>query len=231
MKIYAKQVPPEYQESPFTWIDPADEWPGIIFDGNRHYNSHTTPEYDKIIQYLGNMSLDWDYRNGDGKRNAPTIKELLRDYGIHRNDGKPWSTKERHIWRLIFEGNTYTDEGAILKALELVTGKEHDCTTIRGCCQGDWQEIIYPADDYSLDAIEILETDYFNTGTEWIIHDENTAPETPDEISGYSVYCYGWSADQIRAELADAAGADPGDVIMYEYAGSYTIPKYELVRA
>ena len=77
----------------------------------------------------------------------------------------------------------------------------------------------------------MLEVDYFNLGTEWIIHDESSEPETPDEISGYSVYCYGWNADQIRAELANVAEVDPDAVIMYEYAGSYTIPKYNKLGA
>lgn len=231
MKIYAKQVRPEYQESPFFLWGAADAYPGVIFDGNRNLNSHTTPEYDHITRYLDDISSEWEYRNYAGVRNAPTIKELLRDYGMHRNDGKPWSTKERHVWRLIFEGNTYTEDGAILKALELVTGKEYESATIRGCVQGDWQEILYPAGEYDSKAIEYLEIDYFNMGTEWIIHDESSEPEGPEDISGYSLYCYGWSNDLIRREIADAAGAAPDAVIMYEYAGSYILPKYNKVGA
>jgi hypothetical protein len=38
-------VPPEYQESRFN----SEEWPGIIFHGNRHFHSHTTPEFDAIV--------------------------------------------------------------------------------------------------------------------------------------------------------------------------------------
>ena len=231
MKIYAKQVNPEYQESPCFFWGLADTYPGVIFTGNRHYTSHTTPEYDHITRYIDDISSEWENRNYNGTRNAPTINELLRDYGIYRNDGKPWSTKARHTWRLIFEGNTYTEDGAILKALELVTGKEYESATIRGCSQGDWQEILFPVEEYDRDALAILEADYFNTGTEWIIHDESSEPNSPEDISGYSLYCYGWNADQIRAEIADAAGATPETVTMYEYAGVYTIAKYNKVGA
>lgn len=42
MKIYAKQISPEYQESPLFLGD--EFWPeGIILDGNRDYKSRTIP--------------------------------------------------------------------------------------------------------------------------------------------------------------------------------------------
>ncbi|MGN0629530.1 MAG: hypothetical protein ACI4IW_07890 [Oscillospiraceae bacterium] len=245
MKIYAKQVPPEYQESPAFLFGIEECFPGVIFDGNDHYTSHTTPEYEQIMQYLNAMAGAWedaniyyiydsdahDYTKHYKSKPDYTIGEILHEYGFYRNDGKPWNNKQKHQWRVIMENDDLSDDEAICAALELMTGKKHDCTTIRGCCQGEWQDIIFPADEYSDNAIEILETEYFNTGSEWIIHDESSDPETPEEISGYSVYCYGWNADKIRAELADAAGVDPGDVILYEYAGSYTMPKYELAGA
>ena len=39
-KIYARQIPPEYQESPMVYFDEGYE--GMICDGNRQYNSRTT---------------------------------------------------------------------------------------------------------------------------------------------------------------------------------------------
>lgn len=49
MKIIAEQVPPEWQEAPINFANWFDMWPGVIVHGNRHYNSHTTPEFDAII--------------------------------------------------------------------------------------------------------------------------------------------------------------------------------------
>lgn len=245
MKIYAKQINPEYQESPFFMFDPAEIYPGIIFDGNRHFNSHTTAKYDHLIRYLDTMAgywedanfwYEWDYtarKSIAHKKTKPdcTLSELLHGYGFSREDKKEWTTKQRHKWRLIFESDDPTSDENICQALELITGKEHDTATIRGCCQSDWQEIIYPVTEYSRECIETLEADYFNTGTEWIVHDEENDPEEPGEISGYSIYCYGWNNEQIRAEIAAAANAAPEDVVLYEYAGSYSIPKYNLVGA
>ena len=151
MKIYAKQVPPEYQDSYFE----PECWPGIIFHGNRWLNSHTTPEFDAI------------YDRFDGEKR-------------------------------------------ILRALHLVTGKRYEKRTIRGSCQSDWQDIYYPADDYTRDMLYILETEYFNTGSEWIVD--------PDG-ENVSVYAHSWNNDGIRAELADAIGTTPENITLLAFSG------------
>ena len=162
-----------------------------------------------------------------------TITEAVKDLLPAPLHKARYSTRDIKAWREIAaDWYILTDEKpTICRALQLVTGKEYEYTTIRGTCQGDWQEILFPVTEYNRDALAILESDYFNTGTEWLIHDEAEAPETPEDISGYSLYCYSWNVDQIRQEIADAAGAAAEAVIMYEYAGVYTIPKYNKVGA
>lgn len=233
MTIYAKQINPAYQESPFFLEDPADLYPGVIFKGNRYFNSHTTPEFDAIRDGLDDLTnlIDTDGKFIPGWYD--TITEAVNDIMPAPQHKARYSTRDIKAWREIAsDWYRITDESASLcRALQLVTGKEHESTTIRGCSQGDWQEIIFPASDYNGDDIERLEADYFNLGTEWIIHDESSEPETADEISGYMLYCYGWNSDQIRAEIASAAGVKPEAVTMYEYAGSYSIAKYNKVGA
>jgi hypothetical protein len=163
MKIYAKQVPPEYQDSNFE----PECWPGIIFHGNRQFISHTTPEFDAI------------YDRFDGEKR-------------------------------------------ILRALHLVTGERYDVRTIRGCCQSDWQTIYYPVEEYTRDALDILEADYFNTGTEWIV-----------DVDGcdVGVYTYSWNNDGTREEIADAVGVDPADVVLLEFTGWNRTAAYTEVTA
>lgn len=234
MTIYAKQVRPEYQESPFYLWGAANAYPGVIFKGNRHFHSHTTPEYDAIRDGLDDLTncidTDGKFIYGVWYENITEAVNSLMPAPQHK---ARYSTRDIKAWREIAsEWYLLTDEKqAICRALQLVTGKEYEYITIRGCSQGDWQEIIFPAAEYDRDALAILEADYFNTGTEWIIHDESSTPEGPEDISGYSLYCYGWNNDMIRQEIADAAGAEPAAVIMYEYAGIYTIPKYNKVGA
>ena len=236
MKIYAKQVNPEYQESPL-FIDGF--FPdNIILTGNRDFNSHTTPEFDQINSHFEDMAGTWENDrfffqwNGAGydkiaKKPEYTLQELLTDYGFTRPDGKPWTTKQRHEWRLLMEREELDDDG-IIKALQLLTGKAWKAFTIRGCCQSDWQSGFCPVSEWSREALEAFEAEYFNTGTEWIIHDEDGEPESPEEINGYSVYCHGWNSDQIRKEIADAAGeTDPAAVVLYEFTGWSRSPEYK----
>lgn len=71
MKIYAKQVSPEYQESPL-FLDecfPED----IILTGNRNYTSRTTPEYDKIAADFDSMARTWEDIQA-------ALQELLRRF-------------------------------------------------------------------------------------------------------------------------------------------------------
>ena len=47
-KIIAVQTPPEEQQSAFSIYGYLDFFNGLIIDGNRYFDSHTTPEYDRI---------------------------------------------------------------------------------------------------------------------------------------------------------------------------------------
>ena len=237
MKIYARQIAPEYQESP---LFHDDIYENIIFTGNRNYISRTTPEYDHVTRYFDEMAAEWDDRNYSifliggcaptkiKRYPRPSLAEILRDYGFKRNDGKPWTTKQRHAWRLLMEETPSEDE-TICEALGLLTGKQWTSSNIRGCCQGDWQGIFYSMDDYNDDDIEQIETEYFNTGTEWEIHDDPTPPETPQDICGCHIYCHAWNDDGIKKEIADATGSAPENVVLYKHDGYIKTPKYKEV--
>lgn len=237
MKIYAKQVSPEYQESPL-YLDcffPDN----IILTGNRYYKSHTTQEYNHIISYFEDMAGTWENGrfffkwNGTGydkimKKPEYTLQELLTEYGFTRPDGKPWTTKQRHEWRLLMEREELDDDG-IIKGLHLLTSKAWKAFTICGCSQSEWQSGFCPVDEWSNEALEVFESKYFNTGTEWIVHDESFDPESPEEINGFSLYVTEWREEDIAARIAEAVGGSPYDVIMYFYDGKTWTPKYRNV--
>lgn len=112
--------------------------------------------------------------------------------------------------------------------LQLITGHKWDTTTIKGCCQSDWQTVYYDVEKWSREELDHFETMYFNTGSEWVIHDEETEPESPEDISGYSVYCISWNDEGIKKELAEAAGVEPEEIIMYAYDHSVSVPVYRI---
>ena len=87
---------------------------------------------------------------------------------------------------------------------------------------------MYSPVQFSPDFVRNFEIEYFNTGTEWIIHDEDDAPENPEDISGYSMYCYTYNPAE---EIAQEGGVDVADVVLYEFDGYTRAPKYTEVTA
>lgn len=208
---HAYQTPPEWQESPFSYFG-MESYTGFILTGNRHYKDHTTPEYDFIFRYLDEMTSD--YQSGE----YTTIRELLSDYRAESPTGRPWTTKERHAWKEIFTAENMSEDESICAALELLTGKRYESGYIRGCSQGDWQGVFYPAE--RSDALRYLEIEYFNTGTEYRVQEEN------DEENSFTVYCYEWSEDGQKREIADAIPTTPDNVMLHEFEGYTKTPKW-----
>ena len=236
MKVYARQVNPTCQESPLFLMDEIEEFYAdcLIMPGNRDFDAHNTdfPAWEQITRYFDEMAGEWKndgaFYEYDPETNRYkvtytkkeyTLAEILKDYGFSRPDGKPWNNKQKHLFRLLMENEHYTSENEeiFLPLLRLLTGYKWETHTIRGCCQSDYADVITRADVFTREQLEAFETQYFNTGTERIIHDENDAPETPDDITGYSVYCVSWSDDEIKKEIADAAGCAPEDLVLYPW--------------
>lgn len=222
-KIYAKQVPPEYQESPLFYGD----WPENVYVfGNRSFNQHAE-RLEEIRAALDELSDVWEELNDGGSGYYESWIDALRDILPHDDARDEYTRPERlELAKLAaqFEWCSSSAENSILcRMLELITGREWESGTLRGCCQGDWQEIIYPA-EYGQEWLEVFEAEYFNTGTEWCVKENEDDP-------GYYQYCTGWNDDLIRAEIASAAGCNPGDVILLKFTGWSRSASYEEVTA
>lgn len=220
-KIIARQVPPEFQESPLTWGD----WPeGVILYGNRDYNDHPRDFARNLERNLGELADAWDDFNNGLSAWHGSWADALAD--LVTPDGRPEYTREerKNAWPGLLA--RYCEDGdapeILAAALTLITGREWDCCTLRGCCQGDWQYCIYDATIWTGHGLECLEMEYFNTGSEWTFEEET-------EGGCCSVYCYEWSDDGIRREIADAAGVEPEEVQLLKFAGYVQTAKYEEV--
>ena len=224
MKIYAKQVTPECQESPLF----MDEWPKNVYVfGNRHYNEHGAGDIENIKNSMYDAAEELKTLPR-GYRNYESFIDIIADLlpaPEHKNE---YSRADRLKWRALllnFDGGTITDDDAITAALELITGNEYAAATIRGCCQGEWNNIIYPA-QYGPEWLENFETEYFNTGAEWRINEGR-----PDNDENYYIYTHAWNEDGQRAEIAAAAGVDPADVVLYVFDGYAHTAVYRTVTA
>ena len=225
MKIYAKQVAPEYQESPLY----MEEWPKNVYVfENRYYKDHG----GEFIENLKNSMYDAADElkrllRGEFAPGEYSLKEILNDF-LQAENGREYSRADRLTWRellLSFDYYSDIDDDAITAALELITGDEYDAAQICGCCQGDWNNVIYPA-KYGREWLDNFEIEYFDMGDEWRI-----CVGSPDSDDEYYFYTHEWSDDGKRAEIADAAGVDPADVVLYVFDGYTRTPEYKVVTA
>ena len=223
MRIYAKQVPPEHQESPFDY----NEYTDIILTGNRNYRGQAPEWFDNLESRLEDAADEWNaLQVGHGWYNnwGDVLADLLAPV-----DREAYTRAERLEWAAIVNRWPATHNGleelrVILDALRLITGKKWEWRTLRGVCQGDWIDCYYPADSWSDAALDALEVEYFNTGSEWCIKESEDDP-------GYYQYCTGWNNDLIRAEIAETAGTSPENVILYVFTGWSRSASYEEVDA
>ena len=232
IKAYAKQMNPAYQESPLFIFDEYPE--NLIVYGNREYKVHTIPVFDRLMDdYEACMTEVCNVLEGY-KDNYSNVTEAIMDYLPPEHKDK-YSTKDIHAWKQLFAewGKVWDrksrlyESDCIVEALELMTGKKWACRSIHGSCQGDWNEVYYPVDEYSAEAINAFEVEYFNTGSEWMIHDAVEAPESPEDISGFTCYCVSWNEDDILQELANVAGCKPEEVKAWAWNGETYLPKYK----
>ena len=223
MKIYAKQVAPEFQESPLFF----DEWPeNVYIFGNRHYIDHGA-EYIENIKNSMYDAADELKRVIRGAAFGYSLIEILTDL-LPAENGREYSRADRLKWRALllnFDAGTIDDDDATTAALELITGDEYNAATVRGCCQSEWNNIIYPA-KYGREWLENFEIEYFNTGDEWRITEGD-----PDSDDAYYFYTHAWNDDGQRAEIAAAVGVDPADVVLYCFDGYIKMANYRTVTA
>lgn len=227
IKIYARQVPPEYQES---HIEIDTDYINLV--GNRNYNERTSLLFDYVFEALhgGEALENWDdFQIGEGAYNtwAEAINEIIPPSGrgpyTEEEANKTWP---EILLKYYHAKNGIAENNAICEALHLVTGQEWNWRTLRGCCQSEWIEAFYPVNAWPGDALGRFEAEYFNTGSEWIIHDGEEEPETPDEIEGYSTYCTTYNP---RDEIAEEHGVKPEEVQLYSFDGWERSAKWRAV--
>ena len=244
-KIIAVQVAPENQESElircgFPHFD--EYYIDVIITGNDSYTGYTTKAYDMVQESLVNGCEHLPNYCGEGLAYR-NITEAVHDCFPPQHKNK-YSTFDIKAWKKLFddydvvcEDGTWSqhEHDITCRALELMTGKPYTLACIRGCSQGDWQYVLYPHEEVSEKAIRALESEYFNTGTEWILHDD-ISEEDLDEDSfpsglggGYSVYCHECGDDDRRKELASYIGCGESDLVMYRFEGFRQTPIYKLV--
>lgn len=111
-----------------------------------------------------------------------------------------------------------------------VMGEPYRRVMIRGCCQGDWQYLYCP-ESWTREQIRAFETEYFNTGTEWLVAEDTSEeePAGPDEVDTCSYYDTNNDNDAFRAMLAQEYGLDVSQVVLCAHDGYQKKARYKRV--
>lgn len=234
IKVYARQVSVECQESPICLFGELPE--GIAITGNRHFLD-ICPDWISTAKSVLNNPTDISEAVIDALNDKDwydSAEQAIFDF-LDRVKSEYSEDTIMKIAHIFYDSeDSYYDEDTLCHLLSLLSGDEYDCCCIRGCCQGDWNYIYYPKNKYSDIEIRHIECEYFNTGSEWILNEDFYADITePDEISGYSVYVHEYGYDNIKAEIKSMVesceGVDVDEVILFEHSGYTRISNYTRV--
>jgi hypothetical protein len=222
MKIYARQVPPEYQDSYFD----IENYGDIMLAGSRDYKQYW-PQWAENLGDTLTEAYDALCYIQEGRGYYDSWSDALEDLLPPHGRGE-YTRQERKQWAKIVEEfnepSIRAENNALIKALALMTGKAWTWRTLRGSCQGDWIDCFYIEEEWTRAALDVLEAEYFNTGTEWhITEDENDL--------GYYQYCTGWNDEMIRREIAETSGATPENVVLLKFTGWVSSASYAEVIA
>jgi len=213
--VYAKQVPPEYQESPFdeTMFGPGEYWDGVcIFADYYSYDYRyklLSDDMERLIKAIttGILELTPSWEMEEPGESYP-LEDALAEEIPPRNKAE-YSREEVAEWQELWEEWDGLDPEWLARAMTLMTGNEWECGRLHGSVQRDIATVVYDTTKIDKKDLEILEIEFFNTGTDFQV-----------EIDGeyeLNVYCYSWDEEDMKKEIADAVGCNPEDVILDTY--------------
>ena len=235
MKIYARQIPPEYQQSPFEYDEGV--YDNISVCGNRNFKEHLQPVFKRVREILENGELSEalnDIKNKEGYWTSfyKNVTEAIND--LLPPEKEKYSIRDIGAIKKVVESfdscNIHRENKKLCEVLGLVTGNEWDYRTISGVCQSDWNEVFYQVKDFP-NGLKHFEIEYFNMGSEWIVHEEDFEPETADDIEGYTLYCYSYNNEGIKGEIMESVGVTEAEVVLYKFDDWTRTAKYKKVSA
>ena len=219
IKYTVYQVAPENQESPLFFSSECFPEDLTVF-GNHSYKEHLSYEIKPIMKALRDGFLEYDLSDlekVDEERAA--LKEWFA--GI-----KNLSDEQVHDLARLIRNDSFSDyrEDVYCGIFSILTGKQYDFQIMRGSTQDEWNYVFYVRDDWTNEGIDYFITEYFNTGTEWMVYTEEDEAMFP-----CSVYTHCWDVKRCKDEIAQFLECNPDEIQMFEFSGWQKIPKYKEV--
>lgn len=226
--IKAVQTAPEYMESPF-WLDYSETDNGTIYDGltiidmqySRTNRVKYTELFENVVAYADEAAeAIEDFKTANKAYYAPYCNNFTEYVMQTFNIKKRPSTKAIHKLKALFTTlaeeysayREYYQADEIAEIMTLLSGEKYACTNLIGYSQGDTVKCIYKESEWSKKALEILETEYWNGGSEYAITDEENDPDFTTHM-----YFTQWDDNEIKKEIAAEYGTTPENVYMESY--------------
>ena len=119
--------------------------------------------------------------------------------------------------------DSWDDSKNICNVLNLIFGGNWQHGVIRGCCQGDYADVIYNASVISKEEVNYIEAVCFNTGYELgVIEDTD---KEPDEIDASDVDYWDYT-DKYRDDDIKKQMGLPEAVVLEEHKSTVTVYSY-----
>lgn len=176
--------------------------------------------------------------NLDKIKKAETVADLLDDgFGLkdavestlEKENGKKFTPHELKLIKDAYDKSDWRERDEYLETvLSILYGKKYHRVPIHGCSQGDYAEIFCDT-ELDVEVIRDIEAIYFGTGAEIIVDDSDEEITDPATISGYHIYTSKWDDDDLREIVADNAGCDIKDVVLWKCTGYHRVADYELI--
>lgn len=206
MKIYARKVPCEKQISPLDYSNFPDN---VFVFGNDFCDRYG----GGIIQELEDMLLDASDALAigfDEEWGFDAVKRVVEEMLPAPDRKGEYTDKEICHWQDIladlYSGEMHLSD-AVTEAMTIIDGINYAFAEIRGCSQGEWANVIYPA-RLGCGWLRMFETEFFNTGDEWRVS------ESEEDMCGEYFYTHRWSESGIVEEIAEEYGYRPDEVIL-----------------
>lgn len=138
-----------------------------LYDGEDSWKEHVSANFDETYVIKGNNDYKEIAEASWYKRAMDIIhdfeQEVEKEYFTDLTE-----TQYREIKEIIDKCQYSDDFGTIIKVLKVIYPKEKfETATIRGYCQGDWNDVLYKANGAD---VELLEAYYFGMVAE--VYDE-----------------------------------------------------------
>ena len=216
-RVKAMQTAPEFAESPF-WQDYSETDNGTYYDGltiistDRHFVTRT--KHTDLFDLVADNAYEADEAAEDFRTGYAYYVPYCRNYTEYVNQTfkpkKKLSTRKIHRLKELFStiAEAYHPEyetDAIAEVMTILTGERYEAGTLKGYCQGDIVQIIYKESEWDKEALESLETEFWNGGREYNI-------TTEDDPEGFFAYFTEWNDAELIKAIAAETGTTPEEV-------------------